>query len=66
MQKYEDVEHQDVKIYCNTNHFPILPFCGPPKQTHGARGLVNHYHMWFDTKLGHVTCAIHLNPCECT
>ena len=65
MQKDKDVEHQDVKIYCNTNQFPLLPFCGPHKKPHGARGLGKNYQMLFDPKLGHVTCAICRIPFEC-
>ena len=26
VKKYEDVEHEDVKMYCATNQFPELPF----------------------------------------
>ena len=26
VQDNADVEHKDVKIYCNTNQFPTLPF----------------------------------------
>ena len=52
------VEHQDVKIYCNTSQFPLLSFCGPHSKPHGTRGLSNHYHFRFDTKLGIGVCAI--------
>ena len=31
------VAHKDVKMYCDTNHFPELPFCGPHPKPHGAR-----------------------------
>ena len=27
VQNNEDVEHQDVKIYCTTNQFPEFKFC---------------------------------------
>ena len=52
VQDNADVSHQDVKIYCNTNKFPELFFCGPHYKTHGARGLSNHNHLSFDPKLG--------------
>ena len=34
-----DVAHKDVKMNCNTNQLPALPFCGPHYKLHGARGL---------------------------
>ena len=58
VQKHEDVEHHDVKIYFTKNKFPELQFCGPHNRPHGVRGLSKHHHMIFDTKLGHQTCAI--------
>ena len=42
----------DVNMYCNTNQFPALPFCGPHSKPHGARGLGKHYHLRYDPKLG--------------
>ena len=57
------VELKDVKIYCDTNQFPELPFCGPNYKPHGARGLRNHYHLRFDPKLGMGVCAIFRIPC---
>ena len=48
-----------MKIYCDTNRFPVLQLCGSHPKNHGARGLVNHYHICFDPNLGH--CI----PCEC-
>ena len=56
---------QDVKMYCNTNQLPTLPFCIPHSKPHGARGLGKHYHLSFDPKLGMGKCAIHLIPCAC-
>ena len=50
-------------MYCNTNHFLELPFCGPHSKPHGARGLSKHYHLRFDTKLGMGVCVIHRIPC---
>ena len=57
--------HKDVKIYCNTNQFPDLPFCGPYSKPHGARGLSKNDHLRFDPKLGMVVCAIFRIPCVC-
>ena len=28
VQDNADVAHKDVRIYCNTNQFPALTFCG--------------------------------------
>ena len=50
------VELKDVKMYCNTNTFPALPFCGPHSKPHGARGLGKHYRLCFDQKLGMGKC----------
>ena len=33
------MELKDVRMYCNTNKFPELPFCGPHSKPHVARGL---------------------------
>ena len=57
------VSHKDVKIYCDKNQLPTLPFCGPHPKPHGARGLIKHQHLCFDTKLGHVICEICRTPC---
>ena len=64
VQDNADVEHKDVKMYCNTNQFPTLPFCGPHSKPPGARGLSKHYHLRFDTKLGMVVCEIRRIPCS--
>ena len=58
-------ELKDVKMYCNTNHFPKLPFCGPHSKPHGARGLGKNYHLIFDPKLGIGKCVICRIPCAC-
>ena len=63
IQDNEDVELKDVKMYCNTNQFPKLPFCGPYSKSHGARGIGKHYHLRFDPKLGMGKCAILRIPC---
>ena len=49
VQDNADVAHKNVKIYCNKNQFPSLPFCGPHPKPHGARGLRNNYHLRSDT-----------------
>ena len=66
MQHNKYVEHQDVKMYFAINKFPELQFIGTHVKPHGVNGLDNHYHMRFDTKLGHVTCKICCITCACT
>ena len=34
VQDNSDVAHKDVKMYCDTNQFPELPFCGPYLKHH--------------------------------
>ena len=63
IQDNAEVELKDVKMYCNTNQFPALPFCIPYYKPHGARGMSKHYHFIFDPKLTMVKCAICLIPC---
>ena len=65
VQDNSTVELKDVEIYCNINQFPALPFCGPHSKPHGARGLIKHYHLRFDPKLGMGVCAILRIPCAC-
>ena len=65
VQDNSDVAHQDVRIYCNTNQFPELPFCGPHFKPRGARGLRKHYDLCFDPKLGNGVCVICRIPCAC-
>ena len=60
-----DDSHHDVRMYCNTNQFPALNFCGPHSKPHGASGLSKHYHLRFDPKLGNGVCAIRRIPCAC-
>ena len=64
VQDYSDVAHKDLKMYCDTNQFPALPFCGPHSKPRGARGLSKHYHLRFDPKLGHGICAIFRITCS--
>ena len=65
VQDNAEVELKYVKMNCNTNQFPALPFCGPHSKPHGSRGMVKHYHFRFDPKLGMGECAIHSIPCVC-
>ena len=65
VQDNADIELKDVKMYCNTNQFPTLPFCGPHSKPHGARGLGKHYHLCFDPKLVMGKCEIRRIPCAC-
>ena len=58
VQDNADVTYKDVKIYCDKNQLPVLPFFVPHPNPCGARGLSNHYHLLFDPKLGHGICAI--------
>ena len=59
------VELKDVKMYCETNQFPELPFCGPYSKPHGVRGMSKHYHLRFYPKLGMGVCPIRRIPCAC-
>ena len=65
VQENASVELKDVKMHCNKNQFPALPFCGPHSKPHGARVLGKHYHFCFDPKLGMDKCAIRRIPCAC-
>ena len=58
LQDSSDVAHKDVKIYCDTNQFLALPFCGSHPKPHGARVLGKHYHIRFDPNLYHGICVI--------
>ena len=65
VQDNSDVEHQYVRMYCNTSKLPELPFCGTHSKPHGANGLSKHYHLRFDPKLYNGVCLIHRIPCTC-
>ena len=58
VQDNADVSHKYVKMYCDTNQLPELPFCGSHLKPRGARVLSKHYCLIFDTKLGHGICEI--------
>ena len=65
VQDNASLEIKDVKMYCNTNQFPTLPFCGPHYKPHGARGMGKHYHLRVYPKLGMGVCAILRIKCAC-
>ena len=65
VQYNTDVTHKYVKIYCNTNQLPALPFCGPNSKPHGVRGLSKHHHLCFNPKLGYGVCTMCCIPCAC-
>ena len=52
-------------MYCDTNQFPALPFCGSHPKNHRARGFGKNYHISFDSNLGHGICGIKHIPCAC-
>ena len=54
-----------MRIYCDTNQFPALKFCGTHPKTHVARGLIKNYHLCFYPKLGNGICEILCIPCAC-
>ena len=66
VQHNKYVEHQEMKMYCDTNQFTKLKFLGPHDKPQGVRGLCKHYHTRFDTKLGHGTYEISFIPFACT
>ena len=65
VQDDADVEHKDVKMSFDTNQLPTLPFCGSYPNPRGAMGLIKHYYLRFDPKLGHGICAIRGIPYSC-
>ena len=65
VQDNADVAHKDVKMYCDTNQFPALPFCGPHPKPHGSMGLSENDHLRFDQKLGNEICEISRITCIC-
>ena len=64
-QHNQEVDNQDVNIYCATNRFMELKCLRPHNKPHGILGLGNNRHMRFDPKLGHGTYATHRIPCDC-
>ena len=65
VQDNADVSHKYVKMYCDTNQFLALLLCGSYPKPHRTRGLGKHYHVLFDTNIGHGICAILRIPCAC-
>ena len=60
-----DVEHQDVRMYCNKSQFLVLSFCVLHSKRHSARRFSKHYHLCFDPRLGMDICEILRIPCSC-
>ena len=65
VQDNDDVSYKYVRMYGNTNQFPVLSFYVSHSKPYGARGLSKHYHFRFDPKLGNCVCAIFHIPCAC-
>ena len=51
VQDNASVDLKDVKMYCNTNPFSALPFCGLYSKPHGVKRISKHYHLRFDPKI---------------
>ena len=65
VQNNEDVEHQYVKMYFNTNKFRIMPLCGQHNKPHDESWFSNYYSMCFNPKLWQDTCVIYNITCMC-
>ena len=65
VQDNADVAHKYLKMCCDTNQFPTLPFCGSHPKPHGARGLGKNYYLRFDPNIGHGICEIRRIPFVC-
>ena len=52
-------------MYCTTNQFTELQFCGPHNKPNVSPRLGESYHTNFDPKIGHGTRSINYNNCEC-
>ena len=48
VQDHADVANKYVKMYCDTNKFPPLPFCGSHPDPYEARGYISS-----DPNIGH-------------
>ena len=53
IQKKEDMNHSDVEIYFHTTQFSAFKLCGPHNKPHGVRGLIKHYNIILDPKIGY-------------
>ena len=47
VQDNYDVAHKYLKIYCDTNQFPALLFCGPYPKPHVSMGFSKHCDIFF-------------------
>ena len=65
VQDNSDIAHKYMIMYCNSNQFPALLFSGPHSKPYGARGLIKHYNLRFDQKLGNGIYAICRISCAC-
>ena len=65
VQDKTDVAHKYVRMYCNKNQSPALPFCGPHSKTNGTRVLSKHYHFFLDTELGNGVGEVIPIKCTC-
>ena len=54
-----------MNIYCDTNQFLALPFCGTHPKPRGERGFSKHYNLCFYPKIGHGICEIRRILCTC-
>ena len=57
--------HIAVKISWDTTQFPEFTFCVPHIKPHGVWGLIKHYNICLDPKLGHGKCEIQWITCAC-
>ena len=58
VQERKYMSHISLKISRATAKFPSLSFCGPHVKLYGVIGLIRHYHLRLEPKLGHGKCAI--------
>ena len=65
VQENADVANKEVKMYCNKKQFPVLPFCVPHPNPHGARGFSKHSNLRLYPKQGDGICAIFCIKCAC-
>ena len=65
VQDHYDVSHIEVRMCCEANKFPALPFCASNPKPRDARGLSKNYHLQFYPELVHGVGAIFRIPCSC-
>ena len=56
--------HTSIKIPCETTQFLVFSFCSQHAKPHRVSGLIKHYHLLLDPKLGHCKCAIRQMTCD--